>query len=1004
VFAFSCLGQFIQPQTKSQSHSSAVDSQDSLFTRIVPDDCHAASATDLAALKSALADFRKHGNRADELRALALLGQLYEQSGEYKAALPYLESALSLPGETEARANVLIMTADALMHVGNPDAAERDAIEALKIGTKLGNAATEASALRAQAEAVANSSPNQAMSYLQKALPLSIQANDLRTQAIILNDQAEIVGDSASPFDLYRQALAIQDQIHDCKDKIDTLTNFATLEFDRGQIRNGLADYDQALTLERQLGNHTAEAETLHQLGYSRWELGDFGESLSYFNQALQLKQAAGDIASEAETMGAIAGVYRDTGWPTVSRNSYLRVLLLFQRARDLPWQVTTLNNLGTVEADLNQKAQARSYYTRSMQLAPQAGDPVTPAYSAWGIGELEQADALPSYIQSIRLAREFEHADLEGEVDSSLMDHFRLHHQPDVAIFFGKRAVDRFQLLRRSMGDTSNDLTSSFLQMKSSTYRTLAELLIDQGRLIEAQQVLDLLKIQQFSDYVGEQPTELSATLDRSPRESPLQDELERQLTQWVSLDKALREAENAAHRQASAVIKARMALRAEQKRFDAFLENLYKQLEAPQGSPIALQNVTGAELPLERLLANNPDAAALYTLQGPDHYRVMVITHAGRFARSYPIAQSALDQKCREFLKLVSHRDQSFASSANDLFQIVFAPVQKDLQSLHTKTLVWYLDGSLRYIPIAALYNADTKRYLIDDYSVVNFTPLGHSIEARPELRNARAIAMGISRKYFNDLDPLSNVKRELNSVVADPAVPDSHGVLPGTILIDEQFTEKALEENLKSQDVVHIASHFVLMPGNDDLSFLLLAGKDQDHSGYKYSMADFERSDALHIQGTKLLTLSACQTGAANERDICFQNDKSSVKTAQCQTGDAMQRENGVVMESMSEVVLEKGAQAVISSLWSIDDASTSKFMADFYGRWAGSGGAVSKAEALRQAELDLLHGDAMPQSGSAGRGLHAEDDTASQINPPRSASPYYWAPFVLTGNWQ
>jgi CHAT domain-containing protein len=629
----------------------------------------------------------------------------------------------------------------------------------------------------------------------------------------------------------------------------------------------------------------------------------------------------------------------------------------------------------------------------------------VTPAYSAWGIGELEQADALPNYFQSVRLAREYKQGNLEGEVDSSLMDHFRAHHQPNVAIFFGKRAVDRFQSLRKSMGGMSNDLTSSFLQKKSAAYRTLAELLIDQGRLVEAQQVLDLLKIQQYSDYVGEQPSELSQPVQRSPREAPLQEELERQLTQLVNADKAVHAAESAHHRQPSAILQTRAALHNLEASFDAFFQNLYKQLEGQEGPAIAVQSVTGAELPLEKLLAKDTDAVALYTLEGKDQYQVILISHSGRFARSYPIQQDKLDEKCRQFLELLKDRDSSSAAAAQDLFGIVVGPIEKDLEAMGAKTLVWCLDGSLRYIPIAALFNSEAKRYLVDDYSVVNFTPLNHSIEAPQELKGARAIAMGISRKYFNDLGPLVNVKEELNSVVSDPVVPNSHGVLPGTILIDGQFTEKALEESLKSQDVVHIASHFVLKPGNDDLSFLLLGGKDQDHSGYKYSMADFEKSRDVHIEGTKLLTLSACQTGAANERDICFQNDKSSVKTAECQAGDAKQRENGVVMESMNEVVLEKGAEAVISSLWSVDDMSTSALMADFYQRWAGSGGTVSKAEALRQAELDLLHGNAMPQSGAGGRGVHAvKDEPGKQAGAAGFALPYYWAPFVLTGNWQ
>jgi len=1000
-----CPSTKIHAQTASHAQSSSAGDLASLFTRIAPDDCHAAAESNLSELKSALAQFRSHGDRADELRALTLLGKLYEQSGEYKAALPYLQTALTLVGDTVGKAPILIMTADALTQTGEAEAAKRDAVEALRISSKPGDVAVEASALRAEAEAVAVSSPKEALPYLQKALPLSIQADDLRTKAMILTDEGAIVQDSASPFETFRQALAIEEEVHDCRDKIDTLTNLATLEFDRGQIRNGLADFDDALALERQVGNKTSEAQTLHQLGYFHWELGDLSESLSYFNQALQLKHHAGDVASEAETLGAMAGVYRDTGWPAVALRSYLRVLQIYRRTGDVPWQVITLNNLGMIEADMHQKTLARSYYMQSMALAPKAGDPVTPAYSEWGIGELEQAGALSSYIQSVRLAREFEHADLEGEVDSSLMDHFRSLHQLNVAIFFGKRAVDRFQSLRRSMGDMSNDITSAFLQRKSATYRTLAELLIDQGRLIEAQQVLDLLKIQQYSDYVGEQPTELGETLVRSPRESPLQEELEKHLTQWVSLDKALRAEESAEHRQTAEILKARSALHAEQVSFDGFLQSLYKQLETPEGPVASVQSVTGAELPLDNLLAKNPDTVALYTLEGADRYRVMVISHAGRLARSYPIAQNALDEKCQQFLTLVSRRESDPSASAEDLFQIVFAPVEKDLQSLGAKTLVWYLDGSLRYIPIAALLNSETKRYLIDDYRVVNFTPLSHTIEARPELKDARAIGLGISRKYFNDLGPLLNVPAELDSVIADPAVAGSHGVLPGTILIDGQFTEKAMEENLKSQDVVHIASHFVLRPGNDDLSYLLMAGKDQDHSGYKYSMADFEKSSQLHLEGTKLLTLSACQTGAANEREICFQSDKSTVKAAACEMGNANQRENGVVMESVSEVALEKGAEAVLSSLWSVDDESTSTLMADFYQRWAGSAGAVSKAEALRQAELDLLHGKAIPEPGAGHRGVYAvENEPGKQAKPTGVASPYYWAPFVLTGNWQ
>jgi CHAT domain-containing protein len=982
-----------QPASQASSSGPIAPDLGSLFTRIAPDDCHAPSESALAEVKSAVTTFRGQRDQKDEVRALILLGALYEGSGEYKQALPYLQRATQLAKDNEAKAQALTMLADALTVVGQPDAALHDATEALNISTKLGNVTAEASAIRAQGEAISSSSPEKAMPYYEKALTLSQRADDLKTQAMVLNDKAEVLALTGSPFDIFRQALDLEDRIQDCRDKEDTLTNLATLEFDRGQIRVAFGHLDQAAAMEHQVGDHTAEAETLHQLAYFHWEIGDLGQALSLLNQSLQIKKQMGDVASAAETQGAIAGVYRDAQLPTAALHAYLQILPTVEHSKDGLWQVMIFNNLGAVEADLHHYAGARVYYNRAMRLAPSAGDQTTPGFALWGIGELEQADALSSYFQSIRLAREYELGDLEGDVDSSLMDHFRAHHQPNVAIFFGKRAVDRFQSIRLGMQGLTDAYTSSFLQRKSATYRLLAEILIDQGRLIEAQQVLDLLKIQQYSDYVGQQANELSAPLARSPREAPLEERFDAQLKRLADLDTALSAAENAKPRQLPAIVDARSAFRAAESSFDSFLQSLYRQLEAQDGTPNAVQSVTGAELPLERLISADPHAVALYTLEGADRYFVVAVSSTGRFWRSYSIGREKLDEECQQFLDILSNHQEGAALAAQNLFRAVFGPVQKDLEAMGTEMIVWDLDGSLRYIPVGALMNPQTHHYLIEDYSMINFTPLSRSIEDVPQMSDARAVGMGTSRKYDQDLAPLSNVELELDSVISDPTVPKSDGVLPGTILLNGQFTKKAMEEQLKGQAIVHIASHFVLTPGNDDLSFLLLGGKDADNNGYHFSMADFEKDDDLHILGTKLLTLSACQTGAANERRVCFTANKSSVEASACEAGKANQREDGVVMEGMGEAVLEKGAEAVLSSLWKVNDESTGALMEDFYQRWINSAGKLTKSEALREAELDLLHEKVKPP------------EDLSDPNAPKSfADPYFWAPFVLMGNWQ
>ena len=227
-----------------------------------------------------------------------------------------------------------------------------------------------------------------------------------------------------------------------------------------------------------------------------------------------------------------------------------------------------------------------------------------------------------------------------------------------------------------------------------------------------------------------------------------------------------------------------------------------------------------------------------------------------------------------------------------------------------------------------------------------------------------------MGISRKYEDDLNPLPTVVGELNDIVKDPQVKGANGVLPGSILLNGQFTVKAMEEQLDGQhQVVHIASHFVLNPGDDSRSYLLLAGKDNAGAGYHLTVADFYHDEMMSLHKTDLLTLSACETGVGGYA------------------------KDGREVDGLATTAQLKGAEAVISSLWAVNDSSTGDLMADFYKRWADGGSKVMKVEALRQAQLDLLTGKIKPAP-----------DFADPDAPTSFAHPYYWAPFILMGNWR
>jgi CHAT domain-containing protein len=99
----------------------------------------------------------------------------------------------------------------------------------------------------------------------------------------------------------------------------------------------------------------------------------------------------------------------------------------------------------------------------------------------------------------------------------------------------------------------------------------------------------------------------------------------------------------------------------------------------------------------------------------------------------------------------------------------------------------------------------------------------------------------------------------------------------------------------------------------------------------------------------------------------------------------------------------IAQRKDAEAVLATLWDVNDASTSRLMGDFYARWVKDP-ADGKAEALRQAQLALLRGPAMSPNGGSDRGFQSGQKSTSASHEAGYSHPYYWAPFVLVGNFQ
>jgi CHAT domain-containing protein len=420
----------------------------------------------------------------------------------------------------------------------------------------------------------------------------------------------------------------------------------------------------------------------------------------------------------------------------------------------------------------------------------------------------------------------------------------------------------------------------------------------------------------------------------------------------------------------------------------FEQFLEHLKAELRTTaQATDNISRLAEESQGVMDALRDLGPGTVALYTLVTDTAYRVILTTPEVQIAREYPIAAADLHRKVHAFREALSavrsggaHRDPR--PLAHELYQILVAPVAQDLHQANAQTLMWSLDGVLRYLPLAALY--DGAQYLLERYRLAVFTPASHTRLKDPPQPQWTGAGFGVSRGHGN-FQTLPGVAAELRGIIRDPTQPDAQGVVSGTIQLDEAFTVQAMQEALRQgYPLVHIASHFQFHPGDDTASFLLLG------DGSALPLAQL-RTWPQPFRGVELLTLSACNTAVGGTRA------------------------EGKEVEGFAVLAQRQGAKAVVATLWPVADASTADLMQTFY-RLRETQPGLPKVEALRQAQLTLLQGTSRPgaAANAAPRGLMWGQDTSRSPQVPLPhfepnpqapyAHPYYWAPFILIGNWR
>lgn len=908
----------------------------------------------IAQFLQAAAAFNFAGDKGSQGDALNSAGMMHFNLSEKQQALDCFNQALPLEREAGNR----VIEATILNNIGATYMALGEVKNAVDFYTQALVPEGAANDRRHEAATLGNigtvyaflGEKQKALDYFNQALPIHHALGDRRGEAITLSNIGktyEDLGEKHKAIDFYNQALLLQRADNNRAGVAITLSNIGMAYKSLGQSQKALDYYSQALPIKRELGDSEGEAVTLNNIGALYDDLGEKQKALDFYNQALPLRRKAEDRRGEASTLSNIGLIYDDLGEKQKALEFYNQALKLQKDVGDPTGEAITLSNMGVVYNGLGQIDKALDLYNQALTLNRAVGDRASEATTLNNLGRLyndlgQKERALDYYSQALSLSRAVGVRAHEVVALNNLM--FLLADgNPALAIIFGKESVNVVQGLRRDISGLSRDVQKTFAQSQEDTYRKLADLLISAGRLYEAQQVLDLLKDQEYFEFVRRgEAVAGSAPVSLIPKDAQPLAEIERE-------EEALAAKENltAAEQEEKDYLDAQ--LKAARLAAQEFFDEKGRVIAGAEAKIIqsASANEKSEATGLQKDLP--PGTVAIYTLVDENSFHALLITPTLMKTWEYKIASAELRKEIFSFHQALEDPRKNPMPLARELYNVIIGDLNKELVAAKATTILWSLDDVLRYVPMAALN--DGRHYMAERFRNVVYNK--NSSRAGGEFSGWRALAAGVSQGH-DDLEALTSVPGELRSIVRSQSDPKSRGVLPGKILLDPEFTVGAFRAALhQDYPIVHIASHFIFKPGNEADSFLLLGDG-------KLTLAKLRESDDYTFRRVQLLTLSACETAAGSAGD-------------------------GKEVDGLAFLAEEKGARAVMATLWEVDDESTGEFMRRFYRELTQTPG-VTKAQALQRAQLALLQGEIKRQ------GAVKEDFT----------HPYYWAPFILLGN--
>lgn len=822
------------------------------------------------------------------------------------------------------------------------------------------------------------------MAHLSHSLTLWRAVNDIRGEALSNTASGMVLnfrGDHQNAFDAYKRAIQLFRTIGDKQGEAAALNSLGKSYEDLNEPQTALDHYTRALRLFRESVNPDAEAVTKYYIGRVYRALKDDVQALEYYDQCLSQSRALGKRRIENYALIDIASVDAARGRKEQALEGYGKALWFYRHVKDRRGQAHVLGSIGDVHFSSADQRKALSFYRPALALSRDAGDHTGETALLYKIARAERDSgnvepALANIKSALRISESLRtnvaRKDLRSSFFASIYDQYALY-------------IDLLmQMHKRSPAE---NLDAAALQAsESSRARTLLETLADAHLDVRQSVAPELLErerlLQQALAAKAESHVRLRAADGRDQEAEELEAETRRLTTEYQEVQAEVR-------------------------------EQGLRNATLVQPLPLRLDEIQAGLLDDDTLLLE-------YSL-GEERSYLWAVTATSLCSYELP-ARAEIEDVAREVYRLLAasqaERQEASADgsgradSLDGLYWQTASVMSRMLlgdvaSQLGRKRLLVVADGALRYIPFEALPvptgppanagegdvgradDGSTSIPLVSEHEIVSLPSA--SILAALRRRGTRSqsllqkLVIVLADPVFEPDDPRfqpggsaiqTNQPEQVEAMQLRASLRDIGGVGRDTTLSRLPFTlqearaimavaptdsramvtgfaasrELAVGGGLREYRVVHFATHGVINSRHPELTGIVLSmlnERGERENGF------LQLHDIYSLDLTAdLVVLSACSTGLGENI-----------------------RGEGLV--GLTQGFLNAGANSVVASLWRVDDRATAELMQHFYRAMFEEG--LTPAAALRDAKLAMWRGK-------------------------RWHAPYYWAAFVLQGDYQ